>query len=121
MQQPNVDFLEQHKGIYDTLMRAGYIQHLDHSTRLRLLEIAREEFASNYLCCLTCTADVLKMVEFVYGQYEKQKQVETIQEENEGAQYLLNDFVFPDDLDKIVPSLTIEQPKPKKNHERRKK
>lgn len=103
MQSDNITFLELHKGIYQTLKQADFIPHLDHSVRQRLLDIARQEFASNYLCCLTCSADVMKLVEFVYMQYDKA-------------------FVFPDDLDKINPPADLPPvTTKKKNHVRRQK
>lgn len=71
MQQRNIDFLEQYKNVYDFYKISGELRQIDHRTREEFLRIAREEWASNYLCCLTCTGDVIQLVRFCYTQYHK--------------------------------------------------
>jgi hypothetical protein len=82
MQQRNIDFLNQHKGIYDFYKISGELRQLDHFTREGLLRVAREEWAANYLCCLTCSGDVIRLIQFCYTQYEKYQKalIQTIPE-----------------------------------------
>jgi|GEM_PF-2416777 len=71
MKKENIQFLELHKPIYDTLVKAGFIQNLTNEVRQRFLNIIHEEFSPTYLCCLHCSEDVLAMVRYVYIQYLK--------------------------------------------------
>jgi hypothetical protein len=73
MQQRNIDFLNQHKNVYDFYKLSGELRQIGHPIREEFLRIAREEWAANYLCCLTCTGDVIRLVEFVYTQFNKAK------------------------------------------------
>lgn len=66
----NKIFLEQHKHTWEFLKLAGEL-NMGHMDRQRLLELVREEWEPRYMCCLTCGADVCKMVEYAYTQFEK--------------------------------------------------
>jgi hypothetical protein len=83
MQQRNIDFLNQHKNVYDFYKLSGELRQIGHPIREEFLRIAREEWAANYLCCLTCTGDVIRLVEFCYIQFNKHKAtliIETVPE-----------------------------------------
>ena len=69
-------FLDANINHYETLTKAGFIQHLTNETRQTFLSIIRENYAPNYICCMHCTADVAKMVEYVYTQYLKEPKEE---------------------------------------------
>jgi hypothetical protein len=70
MKANNAKFLDENRGIYTTLVNAGFIQNLTNETRQELLRITREEFSPGYLCCMHCSADVAAMVKYVFHQYD---------------------------------------------------
>jgi hypothetical protein len=70
MNPNNAKFLDDNKGIYTTLVNAGFIQNLTNETRQELLRITREEFSPGYLCCMHCNADIAALVKYVFHQYE---------------------------------------------------
>lgn len=76
MNPNNAKFLEDNRGIYTTLVNAGFIQNLTNETRQELLRITREEFSPGYLCCMHCNADIAAMVKYVYQQYDNQPKEE---------------------------------------------
>ncbi len=70
MQQSSIEFLAQHKHIYDFYKLTGEIRHAGHAVYERMLGIARE-YAPGYMCCLTCSGDVSKLVDYVYARYNE--------------------------------------------------
>ena len=70
MKESNKVFLDNNRGHYITLTRAGFIQNLTNETRQQMLDVIREEFNSGYLCCLHCQGDVAEMIRFAYTQYD---------------------------------------------------
>lgn len=70
MKANNRKFLDEQRGVYNTLVNAGFIMNLSNETRQELLRIIREEFSPGYLCCMHCNADVAAMVRYVFVQYD---------------------------------------------------
>jgi hypothetical protein len=70
MKESNRVFLDNNRGHYITLTRAGFIQNLTNETRQQLLDLIREEFNPGYLCCLHCSADIAAMITYAYTQYD---------------------------------------------------
>lgn len=73
MKANNIKYLEDNRGVYTTLVNAGFIQNLTNETRQEFLRITREEFSHGYLCCMHCIADVAALVKYVYVQYDAWK------------------------------------------------
>ena len=73
MKENNIEYLEANRGVYTTLVNAGFISNLTNETRENFLRITREEFSPGYLCCLHCTADVAALVKYVYVQFDAWK------------------------------------------------
>ncbi|OOQ57156.1 hypothetical protein [Mucilaginibacter pedocola] len=71
MNPASIQFLDEHRHIYTTLMAAGIIKHLDMATRQRMVDIIRLEFAPNYISTLWCQPCVIDLVKFAYAQYDK--------------------------------------------------
>lgn len=71
MRKENIEFLEANRHHYNTLVNAGYVQHLDQATRQRMLDIIHEEFNPGYIGTLWCPPCVADMIKYVYVQYEK--------------------------------------------------
>lgn len=70
MQGKNMAFLDENRGHYITLTKAGFVQNLTNDIRQTFLDIIREEFNPGYLCCLHCNADIAAMIKYVYTQYD---------------------------------------------------
>lgn len=86
MHPDNAAYLETIRPAWEFYKVTQTMKNLDNTMRQKLLNIARQEFAPGYLCCLHCMGDVARLLEYVFTQYEKQQA-----------------FVFPDDLDTIKP------------------
>ena len=71
MKQSSIDFLEENRHHYDTLVKAGFVQHLDYPTRERILAIIHEEFNPGYIGQLWCQSCVADMITYCYKQYLK--------------------------------------------------
>jgi hypothetical protein len=71
MKQSNREFLDHHRPIYETLVKAEFVQNLTNEVRQTLLNIVREEFSPGYLCCLHCGADIAAMIRYAYTQYDE--------------------------------------------------
>ena len=54
MKQDDKDFMELNRPHYTTLVMAGFVQNLTYDIKERWLNIIRENYATNYLCCLHC-------------------------------------------------------------------
>ncbi len=84
MKQDNIEFLEAQRHHYNTLVNAGYVQHLDQATRQRILDIIHEEFNPGYIASLWCQSCIADMLKYCYVQYDKwiaaQPAVEVVQE-----------------------------------------
>ncbi|CAB5217708.1 hypothetical protein UFOVP208_5 [uncultured Caudovirales phage] len=79
MNQESKLFLDENRRHYETLTKAGFVQHLSSEVRETYLRIIRENFSPGYLCCLHCSADIAKMIEYVYTQFDKlPKEVEPV-------------------------------------------
>lgn len=71
MKQENKDFLEQHRPIYDMLVKAGIVTHLDNATREGILRVIREEWDGGYMINTWCQSCVVDMIKYAYVQLEK--------------------------------------------------
>lgn len=71
MRADNIEFLEANRHHYTTLVNAGFIQHLDQSTRQRMLDIIHEEFNPGYIATLWCQSCIADMLKYLYVQYDK--------------------------------------------------
>jgi hypothetical protein len=70
MKQDDKDFMELNRPHYTTLVMAGFVQNLTYDIKERWLNIIRENYATNYLCCLHCGADIAAMIKYIYTQYD---------------------------------------------------
>lgn len=70
MNQNDIKFLEDNRGHYTTLIKAGFVQNLTYDIKERMLNIIREYYAPNYLCCLHCGADIAEMIRYLYVQFD---------------------------------------------------
>jgi hypothetical protein len=70
MQENNRVFLDNQRGHYITLTKAGFIQNLTNDIRQQFLNVIREEFNPGYLCCLHCQGAVAEMIRYAYTQYD---------------------------------------------------
>jgi hypothetical protein len=66
----DIQFIEANRHHYNTLVKAQYIKHLDGATRSRMLGIIRKYFAANYLADLWCQQCVVRMLVYLYVQYD---------------------------------------------------
>lgn len=70
MNQDDIKFIEDNRSHHTTLVMAGFVQNLTYDIKERMLKIIRENYASNYLCCLHCGADISAMIRYLYTQYD---------------------------------------------------
>jgi hypothetical protein len=71
MKASNREFLDHHRSIYETLVKAEFVQNLTNEVRQTLLNVVREEFSPGYLCCLHCGADIAALIRYAYIQYDE--------------------------------------------------
>ena len=71
MKPENKSFLDEHRGVYEMLIRAGEVKHLDGHTRERMRQVIHEEFAPNYLVNLWCGECIAEMIKYLYVQFDK--------------------------------------------------
>jgi hypothetical protein len=67
----SIKFLDENRGHYEILERAGYVKHLDIATREGLLNVIRKEWDPGYLSNNWCGECVANMLKFAYLQYDK--------------------------------------------------
>lgn len=85
MKPENIEFLEANRHHYNTLVNAGYVQHLDQATRQRMLDVIHEEFNPGYIGTLWCPPCVADMIKYVYVQYEKWIEADKLTQAAEAA------------------------------------
>lgn len=71
MNSESITFLDENRGHYEVLVRAGYVKHLDIATREGLLNVIRREWDPGYLSNNWCAECVANMLKFAYTQYDK--------------------------------------------------
>lgn len=71
MKPENITFLEQHRGIYDMLIRSGELRHMDGNTRDGILRVIKEEWSPTYMINLWCGECVCDMVKHAYNWLDK--------------------------------------------------
>lgn len=69
----HIDFLEQHKGIWNHYKKDQTVPHIDYDVKFKLNEIHKEMYngLEQGLYCSTCLGELLKAV---YGPYDKLNQ-----------------------------------------------
>lgn len=70
MKPENRKFLDEHRHVHDTLVKAFYVKHLDGPTRSAMVRIMREEWQPRYSPDLWCGPCVADMVLSVYRHYD---------------------------------------------------
>lgn len=70
MTNEDKDFLEAHRGHYNTAVNAGYIQDLGQDIKMRMVDIIKRYFAPAYLTNLWCGPCIMDMVKYLYTQYD---------------------------------------------------
>lgn len=107
MKQEHKDFLEANIGNYHTIQN-GYVRNLDIHILNMYEHIYKEYLDKHFVLTKWCSDCVFSTLKRLYDYYLSlpQQVVQSIE-------------VFPDDLDKIVPDETIEQPVIKKRGRRK--
>lgn len=70
MKQESIDFLEANRHHYDTIVKAGYVKHLNAYERDGMVRVMREEFVPGYSTDLWCGPCVFDMVKLLYQRYD---------------------------------------------------
>lgn len=70
MNAANRDFLDKNRHHYDTVIKAGYVRHLNVHEREGMQRVMREEFRPGYHTDLWCGPCVFDMVKLLYQHYD---------------------------------------------------
>jgi len=71
MTPENKAFLEANRHHYDTVIKAGYVRHLNANEREGMQRIMREEFQPGYHTDLWCGPCLFDMVKLLYTRYDQ--------------------------------------------------
>lgn len=77
MTPSDIQFLNDNRNHYDTLVNAGYLRGLSGETRQRMQNIIRENWEPTYhtdLWCAPCVSDMVKKLYRHYDEWLKQNQ-----------------------------------------------
>lgn len=69
MKPENLQFLNDNRHHYETLVRAGFMS-MDAGVKNDMLRVMREEFDSGYHTTLWCSTCVIEMVKLLYRRYD---------------------------------------------------
>lgn len=70
MKPENKAFLDANRHHYDTIIKAGYVKHLNAHERERMVRVMNEEFQPGYTADLWCPPCVFDMVKLLYQRYD---------------------------------------------------
>lgn len=71
MNPDHIQFLNDNRTHYDTLINAGYMRGLSGETRQKMQDIIRANWEPTYHTDLWCPPCISKMVEKLYGHYDE--------------------------------------------------
>ena len=71
MKPESIQILEKHAEHWRTLSKAGYVKHLDHTTKKELEKVYQDEIDPTFHGTLWCGECVVEMIRKVYTRYEK--------------------------------------------------
>jgi hypothetical protein len=80
MKPENKEFLDKHRHHYDTVIKAGYVKHLNAHEREGMQRVMREEFQPGYTADLWCPPCLFDMVKQLYQRYDNWLAAQMIEE-----------------------------------------